>query len=97
MLAFRRDQTLLREGDFQCFETREPVLAFLRASGDKALGCVFNLSATPVDVELRGLRLGDGAPRQEATLAGDTLALGPNGFAFLDCVGHPDGADLRSK
>jgi alpha-glucosidase len=86
LLAFRRAQAPLLSGRSRFFDLPEPVLAFLRDTGTEALACVFNLSATPVALTVAGVAQPIG-PAQAATLRGQTLTLGPNGFAFLPATG----------
>ena len=59
----------------------EPLLAFTRhgLAGDSLL-CVFNLSHVPQVLQVAGTLAG---PCLAAELHGETLALGPNGAAFL--------------
>ncbi len=77
-LAFRRSTPALREAGTVFLDLPEPILGFLR--GD--VMCVYNLSETPVALTVSGAASLQG-PSQNATLAGDALALGANGFAFL--------------
>ncbi|WP_121630973.1 alpha-glucosidase [Tropicibacter alexandrii] len=78
MLAFRRAQPALRDGDIVFHDVPHPLLAFTR--GDAVL-CVFNLSAAPVSVSLpHGDRLlGEGV---ETT--GDEISLAASGFGFFN-------------
>jgi alpha-glucosidase len=93
MLAFRRSRAEMRDGGTRFFKTDEPVLAFLRQGCGASLGCVFNLAPDSREVRLRGLRIAEGAPRQAAAIANGRLALGPNGFAFLEV--EPGGPEPR--
>jgi alpha-glucosidase len=88
MLAFRRASPALRSGRSRFFDTAEPVLAFQRGEGGEALVCVFNLSSAEVAVAASGCRA-DTGPAQDARLDGETLILGPNGFAIMKAVGQP--------
>lgn len=80
MLAFRRGTPALMSGASRFFDLPEPILGFVR--GD-AVACVFNLSPEACSVRLTDAR-GIIGVSQDAVLGGDQLALGPNGFAFLD-------------
>jgi alpha-glucosidase len=86
MLAFRRTQAPLLSGRSRFLDLPEPVLAFVRDTGARALACVFNLSATPVTLKVAGVAALSG-PAQAASLHGQSLTLGPNGFAFLPTTG----------
>ncbi len=85
ILAWRREQPTLINGDITFFDTKEPVLAYRRASGKDAMICVFNLSAESRVVTLSGL--GKDATLQpvsnNAVLVGKMLTLDANGFAFI--------------
>ncbi|THD85718.1 alpha-glucosidase [Aliigemmobacter aestuarii] len=81
MLAFRRAQTALRGGGSRFADLPEPLLAFVRGEGAGAITCIFNLSAAPVVVSASGAMTG---PSQAATPGDGRIALGPNGFAFLE-------------
>jgi alpha-glucosidase len=48
--------------------------------------CVFNLSAEAVTVSVSGTAGGLEPLSRNATLTGKSLALGPNGFAFLSAT-----------
>ncbi len=82
VLGFRRSSGALRSGRTRFLEIGDPVLAFERSAGEDRLVCVFNLSPGEV-----GLALSAGAevegPSGAATLTGEQLALGPNGFVYL--------------
>ncbi len=85
ILAWRREQPTLINGDIAFFDTKEPVLAYRRARGKDAMICVFNLSAESRVVTLSGL--GKDATLQpvsnNAVLVGKMLTLDANGFAFI--------------
>ncbi|MCP5995837.1 hypothetical protein NL385_27245, partial [Klebsiella pneumoniae] len=51
-LAFRKAQMPLRRGKTSFLDLPEPILAFRRDSGDRALTCVFNLAKTPARLTL---------------------------------------------
>ena len=84
MLAYRRATPALQTGRTRFFDAGDSVLAFARGDG---LGCVFNLTAAAVTLNVTGT-LADG-PMQAATLEKTTLTLGPNGFAFVQTEGAP--------
>jgi len=90
MLAWRRAQPVLIDGDIAFFDTDEPVLAFRRTGREGAMVCVFNLSAEPVTVTLEGQAVLD-AMSHGAALAGNTVTLAANGYGF---VGGPAAATL---
>ncbi len=85
LLDFRRKSPALRDGRTTFIDTPEPVLAFRRDAGADTLICLFNLSPVPVTLTLSGGCLT--GPAQCAMLTGHTLALGPNGFAFIRPLG----------
>lgn len=77
MLAFRRATPDLITGKTRFLDLPEPILGFQRGDG---LACYFNLSPKSVTVQAGKTLIG---PSTEATLRGETLTLGPNGFAFV--------------
>ncbi len=77
-LAFRRSTPALREAGTVFLDLPEPILGFMRGH----VMCIYNLSETPAALTVSGAASLQG-PSQNATLAGDALALGANGFAFL--------------
>ena len=78
MLALRRAETDLRDGDTSFLASEEPVLAFLRGDG---LVCVFNLSATSVDFTLP--KAADPVLHRNAAIRdGITIALAGSGFVI---------------
>ncbi|MEQ1901065.1 MAG: alpha-glucosidase family protein [Devosia sp.] len=84
-LAFRREHEALIDGEIEFIKTSEPVLAFRRTNGEKCLLCVFNLSAEPLKIVLRGdgaIVMSEGAEQKK-----DRLSLGPNGFAYIEPAG----------
>jgi len=83
LLAWRKTHPALLTGDITFFDCDEPVLAYCRSAGNKDLVCVFNLSAEPRSVALSGVDLALEPISHNAELSGDTLTLGPNGFAIL--------------
>ncbi len=83
MMAFRRGSVDLMQGATRFFDLPEPILAFTRGDG---LLCVFNLSPGPVVVTVAGVG-GMAGLSQSAELAGDRLALGGNGYAFVTVTG----------
>jgi alpha-glucosidase len=89
MLAWRRDQPLLRSGTIELLPADDAVLAFVRrdeSDASKALLCAFNLGGT----EARCVLPAEAIPREFDTthplpggaLAGQTLVLPPCGVAF---------------
>src|SRR5690606_33970180 len=83
ILAWRKTHPALKTGDITFFDTDEPVLAYVRSAGNKDLVCVSNLSAEARSVTLSGTDLALEPISTNAELDGNTLALGPNGFAVL--------------
>src|SRR5690606_22191121 len=82
ILAWRKAQPALRAAGLAFHKTAEPVLAFRRTLGDLAMLCVFNLSAEPQALAVSGLAGATlEAVSQHATLDGQTLQLGANGYA----------------
>ncbi|UYN99454.1 MAG: alpha-glucosidase [Devosia sp.] len=83
ILAWRKSHPALVTGDIAFFKVAEPVLAFRRSAGNKDLICVFNLSGEARTITLSGVELALEPVSNRAELSGNTLALGPNGFAVL--------------
>ena len=90
VLAFRQGAAVLRQGSTSFVDGPEPVLALHRTRQGETLTCIFNLSPSGVTITLDGAGEMTG-PRQGASLAGDRLSLGANGFAFLVPSGTPAG------
>ncbi|MBE0555004.1 MAG: alpha glucosidase [Rhodobacteraceae bacterium] len=88
MLAFRRATPALRGAAATRFlDLPDPVLGFVRGTGDEAVVCLFNLS--PGSLRLTATGLGDQiGPRQAAALKGGVLELGPNAVAFFRVDGE---------
>ena len=86
-LAFRRARPELRRGRTAFVDLPEPVLAFHRTLGESRLTCVFNLSPEPQNLTVTGNASPVG-PVQEAALSHGSLHLGPNGYIYLETVGH---------
>jgi alpha-glucosidase len=82
-LAWRRGNTLLKQGRTVFLDLPEPVLGFRREAAGQSLTCLFNLSPTPVDLTLDGPATLVG-PVRGAGLDGTALTLAGNGFAWLD-------------
>ncbi|WMT91461.1 alpha glucosidase [Pelagibacterium sp. H642] len=87
IIRYRRDHQALVDGDISFYKISEPILAHARIGEDGVILCVFNLSATPHAVSIKGLPEGlepaaisRGAVREE-----NALALEGNGFAFIEC------------
>jgi alpha-glucosidase len=83
MVAFRKATAALVEGATRFLDLPEPILGFVR--GDAVL-CMFNLSPVAQTVAVADVA-GLIGPSQEAVLVGDSLLLGPNGFAFMNVSG----------
>jgi len=85
ILAWRKPRPVLRLGDLVFVKTAEPVLAFRRTMGDESLLCIFNLSAEAQDLVVAGIpeRTELEPVSQHAVLAGKSLQLGANGYAFI--------------
>ena len=82
MLAFRRAMPVLNGAAPTRFVTLpDPLLGFVRGTGEAAVLCLFNLSPAPATLQQTGLQEQVG-PRQAVTLA-DTLELGPNAYGFF--------------
>lgn len=86
MLRFRKGSPALMAGRTRFFDLPEPVLGFSRIVEGAEVLCLFNLSATPVAVQVHNAE-GLIGPAEAAVLSGQSLALGPNGFAFLTGTG----------
>ncbi len=82
LLAFRKVTPAFLAGRTAFLDLPDPLLGFWRGSGPGAHLCVFNLSPDPHTATLP-VRLALTGPGQSATLSGRSLALGPNGFAYL--------------
>ncbi|WP_127144826.1 alpha-glucosidase [Pelagibacterium montanilacus] len=94
IIAYRAAHRALIDGDIHFHDVGEPVLAFTRHAADHTFLCVFNLSASPLAVTLSGLPESavPGGVSQGAELAGNTLALAGNGFAYIECGADADPA-----
>jgi len=88
MIAFRKSHPVLVDGEIEFLKAAEPLLAFRRfgsKASNEAMTCLFNLSAEPITVTLRGAEeLAPTAFSQHAERDGDKLLLAPNGFAFFE-------------
>jgi glycosidase len=85
MIDLRRHSEALTAGDLTILDLADPVLGFVRRSGDEAIACLFNMSGEPqfVDApELAGARL---LPLRagDADLRGGSIGLSPYAAAFL--------------
>ncbi|OOY07246.1 alpha-glucosidase [Thioclava sp. F36-7] len=80
VLAFRKENPVLREGTSTFLDLPDPVLGFIRDDGAMKFACYFNLGPDPVTLEADGELVG---PCLAATLEGGTLSLGPNGAAWV--------------
>jgi alpha-glucosidase len=85
LLAWRRDQELLIDGDIEFLAATESVLAFRRFDDTGALLAAFNLSADEASLPLPHLKVihsisGHGLP--EGSFASGTLTLPGHGVAF---------------
>ena len=94
VLRYRRAHSALVDGDIRFLEIDEPILAHARSDGEGTIVCLFNLSATPHTLRVKGLPAEAGlAPvSQGAAREGDTLALKGNGFALIECAAGFDPA-----
>lgn len=93
MLAFRRATPVLRAAAGTRFlDLPDPVLGFVRGSGEAAHLCLFNLSPTPVSLSQTGIEEQVG-PRQSASFTADRVGLGPNGYGFFRVM---DGFTLKA-
>ncbi len=87
VLKFRREHPALIDGDIDFYKVDEPILALTRSDGSGAHFCIYNLSAKPRTLTVRGLP--DAAVHEDistgAVREGKSLALSGNGFAIIDC------------
>jgi alpha-glucosidase len=88
MIGARRASAALKHGDFISLDAPEGVLAFERRAHANAVSCVFNLSHTPVQFELRSraggvlLHVGEASLTQGAvSLSGYSMLLVETGAA----------------
>ena len=84
VLAYRRGSEVLRRGRTQFVDLGEPVLAFHRVKGDRAVTCLFNLSVDAVELRVSGAR--SVGLSHAADVTGGGVTLGGNGFVYLE--GH---------
>ena len=82
LLAFRRENDVLRDGATRFLDAPEPLLVFRRGEGEGAITCAFNLGREPASVDVEGT-LGNAMPQAGADWDAGTLTLEGNGFAFL--------------
>lgn len=81
MLAFRRAQSVLRDGDTVMLDFPEPVLGFTRRHEAHHLTCLFNLGPAPVTLSgIIGTPVG---PVLASEAAGGMVTLGPCGAIWL--------------
>ncbi|MCS6758350.1 MAG: DUF3459 domain-containing protein [Candidatus Devosia euplotis] len=85
ILAWRKAHPVLALGDIAFFDVAEPILVFRRIIEDGAMLCVFNLSADTHAVAVTGLHAGTTLEpvSERAVLAGATVQLAANGYAFI--------------
>ncbi|WP_137151043.1 alpha-glucosidase family protein [Devosia sp. FKR38] len=85
VLAWRKTQAVLAQGDIAFFDVSEPVLAFRRTLDGQSMLCVFNLSPGAHQLTLAGLPAGAVVEpvSESAMLTGHSLQLGANGYAFV--------------
>jgi alpha-glucosidase len=95
VLALRRAESALVEGDIEFIATNEPVLAFRRSTEDERIVCLYNLSPTPVRVKVSGSA--DIVLSQALDWKGEKLSLGPNGFALLREGEHKLGVGFKGR
>lgn len=72
MLAFRKEHPALVEGDIAFFEAPDEVLAFVRATGNERLLCLFNFGDEPVEWSLPN----DLGPLEPLDLPGQGAGIG---------------------
>ncbi|GLQ53039.1 alpha-glucosidase [Devosia nitrariae] len=83
-IAWRRGHSALIDGDIAFLRLPEPLLGFRRSGDDgQSVLCLFNLSPEAKVLKLSGVGGGLEPVSSAASLDGRTLALGPNGFAFV--------------
>ena len=87
ILKYRKDNPALIDGEITFHDVKAPILGFSRQSGQDALVCVFNLSAKPHSLSIKGLpNLATIAGVSNgATLEAKALKLEGNGFAIIEC------------
>ncbi len=84
LLGLRRATPAMARGTSRFFDLADPLLGFTRQTGDQVVACVYNLSPDSHTVTIHGAKAVL-VPSQAATLTGDTLTLGPSGFAWIRC------------
>ena len=82
MLNFRRQQKDLTEGKIKFIRNDESLLFFTRGE-KKKIGCLFNLSKYPLNLQLNGYKEILNSPQQCAKISNENISLGANGFIFL--------------
>lgn len=85
IIAFRQSTPALRLGRTRFVDGPDRVLAFVR-EGEVPVFCVFNLSSAPLELRVGGLAELIGP--HKATQDGQTLRLGPNGYAWAKTMGE---------
>lgn len=97
ILGYRRTHPALIDGDIHFHKVPAPLLALGRHYGNETLICLFNLSAKPIDLVVKGLpkTAAFADLSQGATLDGTTLALKGNGFAYVECGKGFDPAKVK--
>lgn len=86
VLAFRRANPVLRDGQSEFVDLPEPFLAFHRVDGDTRVTCIFNLSPQPASFAITG-EASLAGPSHCAELHGTALELDGNGFVYLETSG----------
>jgi len=89
LIAWRKQHPVLIDGDARFLRLPEPLLGFRRTGEDgQSLLCLFNLSPEARVLKVSGTLNGLEPVSNAASLDGKTLALGPNGYAFIAEAGN---------
>jgi alpha-glucosidase len=84
LIAWRKHHPALTDGDATFLRLPEPLLGFRRTGADgQSLLCLFNLAPEARVLKVSGGKGGLEPMSNAASLEGKTLALGPNGYAFV--------------
>ncbi|MBE3636812.1 alpha-amylase family glycosyl hydrolase [Mangrovicoccus algicola] len=81
-IAHRKATPALHSGPMHILAAEDPLFRFTRGTGAERLDCIYNLDRGTITVPCPDPCAISG-PAQAATLSGDMLTLGPNGWAHL--------------
>ena len=86
-MAWRKNQSVLLEGDIEFLQTAEPILAFYRTLNEEKMLCVFNLSGTKAElvIDVSVEKEHSALSHYNALLNNKTLTVEPFGSYYANC------------